>query len=166
MALLVIMGVAGFFYARDMLLDQWREAAILKLQRAAHQMDMHLLSIKEGVRLFHDTSGAQYDESLHAWALDRLAQQEGIVDVKLSWNRAEDGSAARLEAGPSAQIPGRGPRAMGKAWRLRRFHSAGIREIAAPRFDAAEEHGTVSTISELLDERGQAIGRLEVVGEL
>ena len=163
MALLVVMGVAGFFYARDMLLDQWREAAILKLQRAAHQMDMHLIGIKEGVRLFHDTSGAQYDESFHTWALDRLTQQEGIVDVKLSWNRAEDSSAARLEAGSSAQIPGQGPRAMGKAWRLRRFHSASIRKITSPRFDAAEEHGTVSTISELLDERGQAIGRLEVV---
>ena len=101
--LLVVMGVAGFLYARDMLLAQWREAAILKLQRAAHQMDMHLLSIKEGVRLFQDTSGGQHDESFHAWALDRLIQQEGILDVKLSWNRAEDGSAARLEAGPPAQ---------------------------------------------------------------
>ena len=33
--LLIIMGIAGFVYARSLLLSQWREAAILKLQRAA-----------------------------------------------------------------------------------------------------------------------------------
>jgi sigma-B regulation protein RsbU (phosphoserine phosphatase) len=161
-ALMAAMGVAGFFYARDLLLDQWREAAILKLQRAAHQMDMHLAGIKEGIRLFHETAGAQYDESFHAWALDRLSRQDGVVDVALSWNKAEDGAAPGLEAGRRAQDPGRGVHGMGKTWRLRRFHSASVREIGAPRFDARGEHGTVSMTSELLDERGQPIGQLEV----
>jgi sigma-B regulation protein RsbU (phosphoserine phosphatase) len=161
--LLVTMGVAGFFYARDLLLDQWREAAILKLQRAAHQMDMHLVGIKEGIRLFHGTSGAQRDESFHAWALDRLTRQEGVVDVKLSWNQPEEGAPASLESGPGVRGSGRGAHAAGKAWQMRRFHGTGIREITAPRFDATGDHGTVSLISELLDERGQAIGRLEVV---
>jgi phosphoserine phosphatase RsbU/P len=162
-ALLVIMGVAGFFYARDLILDQWREAAILKLQRAAHQMDMHLVSIKEAIRLFHETSGAQHDESFHAWALERLTRQEGIVDVKLIWDKAEDGAAAGPEAGRHDPAHGRAARAMGKAWQIRRFHSASVREISAPRFDARGEHGTVSMISELLDENAQSIGRLEVV---
>lgn len=162
-ALLVVMGVAGFFYARDLLLDQWREAALLKLQRAAHQMDMHLAGLKEGIRLFHETSGAQYDESFHAWALDRLSRREGVIDVKLSWNKRGDTAPAEPEAGLHPQAPGRGSRIMGKAWRLRRFHSASIREITAPRFDARGEHGTVSMISELLDEHGQVIGALEVV---
>ncbi len=45
--LLIIMGIAGFVYARSLLLSQWREAAILKLQRAAHQVDMRLGRIKE-----------------------------------------------------------------------------------------------------------------------
>jgi sigma-B regulation protein RsbU (phosphoserine phosphatase) len=162
-ALLVAMGVAGFFYARDLLLDQWREAAILKLQRAAHQMDMHLISIKEGIRLFHETPGAQYDESYHAWALDRMTRQQGIVDVTLSWTSTEDDTAAGLEADRPDRAPGRGARPMGKAWRMRRFHSASIREISAPRFDARGEHGTVSVISELLNERGQTVGQLDVV---
>lgn len=34
-ALLLGMGIIGFIYARNSLLSQWREAAILKLQRAA-----------------------------------------------------------------------------------------------------------------------------------
>jgi sigma-B regulation protein RsbU (phosphoserine phosphatase) len=163
-ALLAVMGVAGFFYARDLLLDQWREAAILRLERAAHQMDMHLSGIKQGIRLFHETSGARYDESFHAWALERLTQQEGIVEVKLSWSGPEEAASGHLEPDSAFHHgPARGPRAMEKAWRMRRFHSARIREITPPRFDARGEHGTVSMISELIDERGQAIGRLEVV---
>jgi len=163
MALLLVMGVAGFFYARDLLLDQWREIAILRLQRAAHQMDMRLDRIKEGVRLFHEISGAQYDESFQTWALDRLTRQEGVVDVKLSWDKPKEDAAASIESGPFAHGAGRGSRAMGKAWRMRRFYSAKIREITPPRFDARGEHGTVSMISELLDEGGQVIGRLEVI---
>jgi sigma-B regulation protein RsbU (phosphoserine phosphatase) len=161
--LLVVIGVAGFFYARDLILDQWREAAILKLQRAAHQMDMHLVDIKEGIRMFHETSGAQYDESYHALALDRINRQPGIVDVRLSWARAEEGAAIGMEPNQHAQSPDRGGHTRGKAARMRRFHSASIREITAPRFDARGEHGTVSVISDLLSEHGQAVGQLEVV---
>jgi sigma-B regulation protein RsbU (phosphoserine phosphatase) len=163
MTLLLVMGVAGFFYARDLLLDQWREAAILRLQRAAHQMDTRLTRIKEAIRLFHETSDARYDASFQAWALERLARQEGVVDVKLSWDQFEEGAAAGPESGPYARGAGRGSHAMGNAWRMRRFHSANIREITPPRFDARGGHGTVSMISELLDERAQVLGRLEVV---
>jgi len=113
--LLILMGIAGFFYARDLLLDQWHEAALLKLQRAAHQMDMHLAGIKESIRLFHETSGAQHDESFHAWALDRLSRREGVIDVTLSWNKRGDTAVAEPEAGLHPQTPGRGPRIMGKA---------------------------------------------------
>ncbi|NIW00493.1 hypothetical protein GWN26_15755, partial [Candidatus Saccharibacteria bacterium] len=50
--LLIGMGFVGFIYARNSLLAQWREAAILKLQRAAHQVDMHLEQIKSWNQFF------------------------------------------------------------------------------------------------------------------
>jgi sigma-B regulation protein RsbU (phosphoserine phosphatase) len=46
---------------------------------------------------------------------------------------------------------------------MRRFHSGRIREITPPRFDEASDHETVSLISDLNDESGRVIGRLEVV---
>ena len=49
--LLIGMGIAGFLYARDLLLDQWREAAILKLQRAAHEADMRKRGAQQRVHL-------------------------------------------------------------------------------------------------------------------
>ncbi len=45
--LMLFIGFAGFLYARNLILSQWQEAAVLKLQRAAHQVDMHLARVKE-----------------------------------------------------------------------------------------------------------------------
>ena len=45
--LLVLMGIVGFIYARNLLLTKWREASVLKLQRAAHQIDMRLARVKD-----------------------------------------------------------------------------------------------------------------------
>ena len=161
--LLIIMGVAGFFYARNMLLDQWRDAAILRLQRAAHEMDMHLSRIKDSIRLFHETPGVPYAESYHVWALEHLRRQEGIVDVKLAWTAPAEPSGAPSETVQPEPALGPGQHAMGKTWHLRRFHSGKIRDIAPPRFDARGEHGTLLLISDLLDDRSQLMGQLEVV---
>ena len=165
LALLFVMGLIGFFFARDLLLDQWQESAILKLERAAHQMDMHLSAVKQGIRLFHDISGSRYNESFYTWALDRLRRQEGIIDVRLGWNDLREQSPPGEEANTSAIVMGHGQRAMGKAGGMPRYKSARIREITPPRFDAGGAHGTISMISELLDETGAALGRLEVTAD-
>ena len=49
---MIVMGFAGYVYARNILLSQWREAFVLKLQRAAHQVDMRLMRVKDWVRIF------------------------------------------------------------------------------------------------------------------
>lgn len=154
MLLLVGMGTAGFFYARDMLLDQWREASILKLQRAAHEMDMHLGRIKDGIRLVHEAAGASYSDAYHQWALEHLSRHEGIQDVRLIW-------ASAPGDGPPDAHPGRS-RAPGHPGPKGRFHSGQIREITPPVFDAGGQHGTVNLISVLLDDQGRVLGRLEV----
>jgi sigma-B regulation protein RsbU (phosphoserine phosphatase) len=160
--LLIIMGIAGFFYARDLLLDQWQDAAILRLQRAAHEVDMHLSRINNSIRLFHETSGGHYTESFHVWALEHLSRQEGVVEVKLTWTR-EERTGAEPQAVQPAPPPGPGPRTLDRPGRMRRFHSANIREITPPRFDTRREHDTLSLISDLLDDRRRTMGQLEVI---
>jgi len=53
--LLAGMGIAGFIYARNILITEWGEAATLKLQRAAHNVDMRLGRAKEWLKMFHTT---------------------------------------------------------------------------------------------------------------
>lgn len=83
--LLILMGFAGFIYAREILLNQWQEAAVLKLQRAAHQVDMRLSRIKELVRIFHNPAVEKSSDSFHLWVIEQLQQQEGVAMVRLRW---------------------------------------------------------------------------------
>lgn len=150
--LLVGMGVAVFFYARDLLLDEWREASVLKLQRAAHEMDMHLARIKDGIRLVHEASGESYPEGYHRWALEHLRRMEGVQQVALTWSEHDSEASA-----PPAR------RAGGiHAGHMRRSPGGLVREITPPVFDARGQHGTVTLISVLLSDRAQVLGRLEV----
>ena len=160
--LLIGMGIAGFFYARDLLLDQWREAAILKLQRASHEVDMRLGRIKEWIQLFHEGSGSVHSDAFHAWVLEQLAKQEGVSDITITWNTPEDRTGEGIETPPMTGR-GRGRPGMGQQLQKRQLHSARIREITPPRFDAGGEHGTVTLISDLNDINGQTIGHLDTL---
>ena len=163
--LLVILGSSAFIYARALLLAEWREASILKLQRAAHQVDMRIGGITNWIRMFHESSAAQYSEGFHQWVLEHLARQEGVTDVQVTWGDKEGGSRTTEETAPPADgnMHGMGGMGMGRMSRMRPFHGGRIREITPPRFDASGQHGTVSLISELNDETGRPIGQLEVV---
>lgn len=55
--LLFLMGFTGFLYARKVMLGQWQEAAIVKLQRAAHNIDIRLNRPIEWIEMFHKTGG-------------------------------------------------------------------------------------------------------------
>jgi hypothetical protein len=114
--LLIILGTSAFFYARALLLTQWREASILRLQRAAHEVDMRIEGIKNWIRMFHESSGAQYSEAFHQWVLERLARQEGVTDVHVTWAKGEDGSLTTDDTAPL--------RRLGRAWNERGLAAA------------------------------------------
>jgi sigma-B regulation protein RsbU (phosphoserine phosphatase) len=161
--LLVIMGASAFLYARGLLLTQWREAAVLKLQRAAHEVDMNLIQIKEAIRMFHRNSGALYTDAFHAWALEQIRLKNGVVKVELNWTHPDD-SLGKSDEAVGLKLDGQGVHRMpGPEPQMHRFHSAQIREITPPRFDTGSQHGTVSLISDLNDDDGKTIGQLDVI---
>jgi sigma-B regulation protein RsbU (phosphoserine phosphatase) len=154
--LLVAMGFAGFIYARNSLFTQWREAAILKLQKAAHQVDMRLSRPKEFVQMYHETAGTIDADAIQEWIIAQLKEAEGVSRVTLTWLHEE----------PMNQVfhPHKMKRGQG-TWRrrgMRRFHRAKIAGISFPRYDSIVEHETVSLVSDLFEDGGQVIGRLEV----
>ncbi|MGA9260506.1 MAG: SpoIIE family protein phosphatase [Desulfobacterales bacterium] len=163
--LLIIVGSSAFFYARDLVLSQWRDASILRLQRTAHEVDMRLGRIKDWIMMFQESSGTQYSESFHSWILEHLSKREGVVGINLIWDnpvKSNDGRGAIRDTIPHES---RGMHGMGMMQMpmMRRFNSARIREITPPRFDTGGQHGTFSLISDLNDENGQPIGQLDVV---
>ena len=158
--LLIGMGFVGFIYARDSLVNQWREAAILKLQRAAHQVDMRLNRTKAWIGMFHKTAGEKYPDLVHLWVVEQLKDLEGVARVNLIWNNNTPDQDLNSRTSPSMNLRGR--KDSGRM-QMRRFHGAKITEITPPIYNASVEHETVSLISDLNDESGQTIGRLEVL---
>ena len=164
--LMVVIGFAGFFYARNLILSQWQEAAVLKLQRAAHEVDMQLARVKELIGIFHQASEDQYGSVPPFWAIERLKLQTGVDRVNLTWTDSQaspDNLSADQMQSEGHSSRGRHPSRGSQGMRMRRFHSGRIREITPPRFDEDINHETVSLISDLNDKDGKLIGRLEIV---
>ncbi|MCG6915922.1 MAG: SpoIIE family protein phosphatase [Deltaproteobacteria bacterium] len=156
-ALLIGMGAIGFVYAKNSLLTQWREAAVLKLQRAAHDVDMRLSRPLKWLEMYNDTGGEHFDEHTQEWILEQLRQQEGVVRVELE--RIDDEGPE-----PMLHMHMQHHGAQGSMMRnMMRFHRARIAEITPPRYDTLLQHETVSIISELHDKHGAKLGHLEVV---
>jgi class 3 adenylate cyclase len=134
--LLVSVGVAGFISARQIMLNEWEEGAILKLQRAAHQIDMQLKAPLDWAEVFAKTAGALPDERFRKLFVEQLRDLPGVAEVHLTWS-------------------GDGPF-------LRGDHPAGA-QITPPRYNPHVAEETVSLLSDLLDDSGQRIGALEIV---
>jgi hypothetical protein len=83
--LLFFTGIWGFFYARQVMLKQWREASIVKLQRAAHTIDLRLGRPIKWIEMFHKTGGERGEYALRKWILSQLQELEGVTRVDLQW---------------------------------------------------------------------------------
>jgi sigma-B regulation protein RsbU (phosphoserine phosphatase) len=155
--LLIGMGVAGYSYARKSLVGEWREAAILKLQRAAHNVDMKLSRIMEWIRMFHQARLSSEHHLKHEWIIEQLEKLEGVVRVNLILEHDAAGSTMPgRKSSPTQPKSAKNRGMMG-------FYGHHIADITMPRYDTLAKNKTVSLISKLIDEKGQTIGRLEVV---
>lgn len=83
-SLLVAMGWFGFWYARRSLVSEWQEAAVLKLQRAAHQVDMRLSEPKFWIQMFQRTGGEAHADVIQEWILKQLDDLQGIEKATLT----------------------------------------------------------------------------------
>ena len=169
--LLLGMGFAGFVYARNSLLAQWREAAILKLQRAAHSVDMRLDRTKRWIAMLDEAGGSQDPDYVYNWVVDQLKKSEGVARVDLTWtDKGAEASGGPDHFGPMNQMRSRMGQMDGmmggqerQRMMMRRLHRAKAAEITSPRYDSLVKNKTVSLISLLEDKSGQAIGEFKVV---
>jgi adenylate cyclase len=154
--LLFLTGFAGYILARKVLLDEWKEAAVLKLQRAAHYIDMRLNRPIELINMFHRTGEYQGDPAaIQEWLLDQLKAMDGVSKVDLEW-MAQEPESTTMGMGGSRMM---GSGSMGM---MMHFHHGTISQVTSPRYDAKTGGEVVTLISELKDESGSTLGRLKV----
>ncbi|MEN8173772.1 MAG: hypothetical protein ABFS03_12955, partial [Chloroflexota bacterium] len=71
--ILISAGTVGFLYARNKLLVQWNEAAILKLEKVAHQVDMRLSRPLELLEILYNANDSKDSDISKNSILNRIA---------------------------------------------------------------------------------------------
>ncbi|MBI4772588.1 MAG: HAMP domain-containing protein [Deltaproteobacteria bacterium] len=154
--LLFLIGSIGFLYARNTMLSEWREAAVLKLQRGAHQMDMRLSRPLEWIRMFQQ-SGELLQTSIQDWLISRLQQLGGVESAHIEWFPEYGGAG-----GTSGDHMGAGT---GKDMNtdMKPFQEGGVARITPPKLDSTTGKKTVTIESNLLDRDNRTVGQLQVI---
>lgn len=163
--LLLSMGIAGFTYARNQLLAQWGEATTLKLQRAAHHVDMRLNKPKEMIKLFHRSAGMPHAAHVQNFILKQLKKLEWVTRVDLNWIGKKPGAGEHFEMHHYVQLHKSDDQETvteEESIMMMPFHSGSIVDITPPQFDAPTGGETVTLTSELKDFENNIIGNLEV----
>lgn len=79
--ILAVVESLSFFYTRAILLNQWEESAVLKLQRAAHHIEMRLLKPLEFIRLVYGHPEQAGGRRFQSRMVKQIESLDGVVNV-------------------------------------------------------------------------------------
>jgi adenylate cyclase len=130
------LGFFGYRFIQGILFKEWREVAILRLQRAAHQMDLKLDEQLQWMVAFAQAGQDPHGPDIQRWLLQQIKSQPWVSGVRLTWEKA-----AATGAGQTRR-------------------SAGISPI---QYFYPQNHKAVGLRVQLLNRSGRPLGRLEVL---
>ena len=141
-------GYLVFELAKKTMMEEWKESSILKLQRAAHHIDMRLDKPTEWIEMFNKVGGQSATVAVQELILSHLRGLEGVTEVDLQWTeRTQEPSSADQPAGTQ---------------KMTHVHGASVAQVAPPLFDAHSGAETVTLVSDLKDDSAHTIGKLSV----
>lgn len=153
--LLVCLSLAGYLFVRTVLLNQWGETAIAKLQRTAHQIDMRLRKPKDLLLLLHSRKSNDVNREILPYILQEIKQLEGVISAKIEWNI--NSFARNSFINESTDL--RKHSMMGRM----RYYQLEQLTVSSPKYNSQENSRTISLDSVLKGKDGYTIGRMEVV---
>ncbi len=134
---LLILGVFGYRFIQGILFQQWQDIAILRLERAAHQLDMRLHGEIQWMKMFARAGQEPRGREIQDWLLKQMQAQPGVRQVSLTWRKAPETRRRRTLPRRSANMSS-----------LEYFYPSDAK--------------TVVLRGELLDQAGRTLGRLEL----
>jgi sigma-B regulation protein RsbU (phosphoserine phosphatase) len=138
--LLFSVGVIGFVYIRQHLLTQWQEAAILRLQRAAHNVDMRLATPQSFMKILNKNIARLQNDRYRKDMVDQIKELEGVSDASFVFYKRSDDRI------------------------LRELNTQDFR-MSPPRYEPAIDHLSVSLVSYLSDKSDQALAKFSITLE-
>jgi hypothetical protein len=107
---LTVTSILEYVYIRKIILEEWQESTTLRLERAAHQIDVRLSRLLRGMQAFAQTGGTPLGDKKQAWLLKKLQEQEGVKLARLTWKEPDsaddltDGKKEKSETTTSRRI--------------------------------------------------------------
>lgn len=140
-------GVASFLYTRDAMLNQWNESAILKLQRAAHGLEMKISKPIDMVNLFYRTNPVGDIPGSQKKLIQYLAGMDGVVRIGFTYSPSNKGHMA-MGMGMDSSM---------------QFHRSMLLDITEPQYNADAKQKTVKMVLSLLNSSNQVVGNIEII---
>jgi adenylate cyclase len=78
-------GILGYHFIKDLLFQEWRQVATLRLERAANQVDQRLEGLKLWLQAFAQASQNPHAKEIQDWVLEQIEAQPGVSRVKITW---------------------------------------------------------------------------------
>lgn len=101
-------GFASFIYARSYLLDQWRSSALLRLEKAAHQIRMQLDEKRSLMDLISEANDIAGGPATQAFLIDQLRRQGGVFSVEVRRiPEVSDGGSTKERPVVKEEAPGK-----------------------------------------------------------
>lgn len=149
--LLLVLSVSGLVFVQNILLRQWGETALAKLQRTAHLIDMQLRKPKDLLLLLQSSDDADLNRQTYAYILKQLRELKGVVGVKVQWppNAFSSDNMSKMMMKP----------AMGMMHNAHREPFT----IGSPTYNSDLDDRTVSLIAKLNDRDKKTVGQVEVI---
>ena len=132
-------GFFGYRFIQAILFKEWQEIAILRLKRAAHQMDMKLHEQMGGMESFARTGQDSQGEDIQRWLLQQMKAQPGVQQADSTWKKAAGSQSSTDTQNRSATLS------------------------PIEFFYPSDGENCGAAGGELLDEAGRSLGRLEVL---
>lgn len=151
--LLVSMGYVGLKLMRSVLLDQWEETAIVKLEKTAHYVDMRLKQPKELLLFLQVDATTEMSRQTYDTIIKQLLSLDGVVQVNHEWyglNSETGGFGNQHKPG----MPG---------MRRMKYHSVERLDVTYPKYDTEFKNETVSLTTYFRDKNKKKVGFVEVV---
>lgn len=149
--LLVTLSIGGFLFVQDILLRQWGETAIAKLQRTAHLIDMELRRPKDLLMLLQTADEEDFDRQVFGHIISRIKALAGVVAVDVHWPTKD----IIKDAVPPMKMPA--PMGMMQGDNAQRF------EVSTPIYNSQLNNRTVSLLSWIYGSDNKVVGRVEVI---
>ena len=144
--------IVSFLYARNIMLTQWNESSVLKLQRAAHNLEMQVLKPIDLLNALYLTPYFQDMTNSKNELLKNLSALEGVVRVGITYFQQNKNN----EPESDYFIHMKNKRHM-------KIHRSRLLKITDPEYDTDAGQETVKIVLSLLDVSDQVVANLEIV---